>query len=261
MNMDKSPITNTGAIANYLNFAEGGLEAADPIPLPVELDFGTTGNGWADILSAINTAGRYVALDLSACTGVTEFDPNGTTSGGKDKIVSLVLPDTTESIKEDGFNSLTFRNFTNLKMVSGASVKSIGYSAFRGCTTLTMVSLPAFLSSIGAGTFAGCINLGDITIASGNSVYKHSADHRMILSKDDTTTLLAFPSAGGTVTLDGITVIGRGAFSGCTALKTVSLPAVKSIGEYAFVGCTALSTLYSPRDAARAGVRRVLPNQ
>jgi hypothetical protein len=75
--------------------------------------------------------------------------------------------------------------------------------------------------------------------------YKHSDDHRMILNKAGTE-LIAYPTASGTVTLNGITGIGDGAFSNCTALTTADFPEATTIGYRAFYHCTALTTADFP---------------
>jgi hypothetical protein len=67
----------------------------------------------------------------------------------------------------------------------------------------------------------------------------------MLLNKAETT-LIAYPSASGSITLPAITTIGDYAFSGCTALTTISLPAAQSIGVIAFYGCTALTSVSLP---------------
>ena len=93
------PLSGVSDVGHYLTTAGSiyaGTETA-PIPLPVNI---TLSSDWADLLSAIQTGGKYAALDLSACTGVTEFDP-GTANTGESKIVSLVLPDGATSVKAD----------------------------------------------------------------------------------------------------------------------------------------------------------------
>jgi hypothetical protein len=67
----------------------------------------------------------------------------------------------------------------------------------------------------------------------------------MLLNKAGTT-LIAYPAAGGTVTLPTITAIGNSAFSDCTALESVSLLAATTIGNSAFDGCTALESVSLP---------------
>jgi hypothetical protein len=181
-------------IASYLSGAGGGT-SGDPVPLAVNVDLGS--GGLADLLTAIATGGKYVALDLSTCSmDGTEFDPG--TGTGADKVTALVLPNGAESVAAGDWGDSTFQAFTALTSISGAGVEAIGEFAFADCASLTEVSLPAVVD-IGAGAFGECTSLTEVSL----------------------------PAA---------TTIGDAAFGGCTSLTGVSLPAAETIGEYAFIG-------------------------
>jgi hypothetical protein len=68
-------------------------------------------------------------------------------------------------------------------------------------------------------------------------------------------TLIEYSGADVDVTIpDGVTEIGRGAFSGCTGLTSVSIPdGVTEIGEYAFKGCTGLASVSIPGSVTQIG--------
>jgi hypothetical protein len=209
-----APLEADADIGTYLSDlpenANGGVSGG-PVILPVSLDL--SGNGWADLLDAIDDANSVsgVALDLSACTGGgAVFDPDYTVSTGKDKIVSLILPDAATSIKAaDNSSNATFRYFTNLKSVTGENVETVGEYAFSQCSALETVSLPA-ATTIGELIFYyNCTSLK-------------------------------------TANLPAATTIGRGAFWRCTALTTVNLPKVQTIGDSAFSICTALTSINLP---------------
>jgi uncharacterized ParB-like nuclease family protein len=298
----------------YLANVQGGGTADKPVPLVVDANLGN--GGWGTLRSTINDAGKYVALDISACVMVgTEFDP-GTDEAGKGYITALVLPDEAKSIVAGTYDDPTFRYFTRLKSVSGAGVETVGEAAFSGtaltsvslpaatsigedafynCTALTSVSLPAAetigdyafqsctalesvdmpaaetigdyafqsctalesvdmpasLTTISSNPFIGCTNLSSITVDSANTAF--SARDGMLLDKAGTT-LIAYPSATGSITLT-VTSIGDYAFRNCTALESVSLPLVQTIpaGSYSnstyygvFSGCTALKAIDLP---------------
>jgi hypothetical protein len=67
----------------------------------------------------------------------------------------------------------------------------------------------------------------------------------MLLSKDGKT-LICYPAASGTVTLNEIETVGYAAFDNCNALRSVNLPAATTIGGNAFWNCTTLTTVNLP---------------
>ena len=75
-------------------------------------------SNWHRLLTSINTAGLYVTLDLSSSTMPgTAFDADGGITAGKRFIVSLVLPNSAQSV-----SGLILRHFTNLRTVRGRNI-------------------------------------------------------------------------------------------------------------------------------------------
>jgi hypothetical protein len=191
--------------------AAGGT-ASNPVFLPVTLNLADSGgNGWAELLGAIDTAGKRVALDLSACTmsGMTgtpgEFDP-GAANTGESLIVSLTLPTAAESIKAGTAVAAAFQNFTGLASVTGVGIKNIGNYAFLRCAGLLEVNYPA-VENIGVGAFAVCAGLTSVNLSA------------------------------------GLTSLGQQAFLDCAVLASITLPAsLASIGPNPFAGCIGLTT-------------------
>ncbi|MDR1231175.1 MAG: leucine-rich repeat domain-containing protein [Spirochaetaceae bacterium] len=165
------PLTSIAVVAAQLAAATGGISPVNPVSLVITLDdLEDLTNGWRELLYAIQYANKYVALDLSACCPddhYGEFDPDNSISTGKDKIVSLVLPNTATNIRV-GFTEgvgygATFKHFTALKSVSGSNITSMtssnfptsGESAFSGCTALETADFPK-AETIGNVAFYNC---------------------------------------------------------------------------------------------------------
>jgi hypothetical protein len=182
---------------------------------------------------------------FQGCISLTEVSLPAATYinfNGCSSLTSVSLP-MAGGISFNGCSSLTTVSLPAATYITGA---------FNGCSSLTTLSLPATLTRIDAQAFTGCTGLETITIDDANGVYKHSGDHRMILSKDGTT-LIAYPAASGTVTLDGISGIGQGVFENCTGLTEISSPDVAIIGGRAFYSCSSLTTVSLPAAAIIGG--------
>ena len=106
-----------------------------------------------------------------------------------------------------------------------SSVKSIGDSAFYGCTNLKRVTIPNSVTYIGAYAFYNCPALTKVNIPKGVTVIEPwSFGHCTSLQS------ITIPN--------GITAIGEYAFCSCSALTKVVIPGnVSSIGNSAFFGC------------------------
>jgi hypothetical protein len=228
---------NLDTLVNLLTTAGGRPLAESPLPLVVDVSLNSA--NWNALLTALDSAGKYVSLDLSTCampSGNTEFDP-GAGAIGVDKIVSLVLPNGAASVKAGaGWDSSisrcdsTFTHFTALTSVSGTGITAVDEYAFSGCTVLTTVSLPA-AAGIGDYAFEGCTALEMVNLPAMTSINMEAFKNCTAL------TTVSLPAAAG---------IGNSAFSGCSALETVSLPAATDIDDDAFWGCTALETVSLP---------------
>ena len=178
----------------------------------------TAPNGvWCSLLDIIEDANKLVELDLSEC-GLqgTEFNPDSSVLIGKDKIVSLALPDMAISIKAGSLDEPAFINFSNLKACSGANIINIGNCAFYTCSSLETVEFPV-VKDFGAFAFLECTALESVS----------------------------FPLAQS---------IDFAAFSHCTALVSVEFPMAQSIGGAAFssTGSEAL-TIYMGDTAPSLG--------
>jgi hypothetical protein len=211
---DAAPLTGLDGLAD----APGGNTADNPVSLT--LSGSLTNDSWAITLTVIAGAGKYVSLDLSACTmDETVFAPG--TYAGANRITALVLPDAAKSIPAGDYSSPTFRAFTALASLSGAGVETIGDWAFYRHGFLTSVSLPA-ATSIGSAAFGYCTRLTSVslpavqTIANASGYYSNSNYYTV------------------------------GVFSGCTSLASVNLPAAQTIGYEAFSGCTNLAAVSLP---------------
>ena len=112
-----------------------------------------------------------------------------------------------------------------------ASVTSIGKAAFYNCDNLTEVEIPAAVKTIGELAFAECVGLGEVVMDDASALTTIGKN-----AFDGCIELVSFKLTGK------LTTIESGAFRNCVKLSKVELPeSVKEIGAQAYVGCDALN--------------------
>ena len=276
----ESVLTNTNDIGPYLAAQAGGTSTDNPVHLPLGLQL--TETNWQNTLAAIDTAGKFVALDLTACTRSSSNTSGGLRSDGtfdpgsyydntfsNNRIVSITLPDAATSIAawtdDDWIFMPPFSRFGALRKIEGKNIITIGDNAFGGTYYLTSVSFPQ-ATSIGSLVFNNCHYLESISFhatatVSIDSFYACSSLSSFTLTGTgplstiengralvrNHTELVAYPSASGNIILDNITTISPYAFFNTRNLTSVSFPQVTSIGEYAFAVSLNLTSVYFPQ--------------
>ena len=138
----------------------------------------------------------------------------------------------------------------------------VPWKDFRG--TITTVSLPQGLTTIGTYAFAHCRVLSSITLPNTVTIigdyafYDCDALINMVIPESVTTIgNNAFLYCDGltNVTLpSGITAVEDNAFASCPSLTTITIPnGVTTIGNYAFYDCDALTTVNMPNTLITIG--------
>ena len=124
-----------------------------------------------------------------------------------------------------------FKNCSGLARVTiPAGVTEIGYGAFNGCTALTYVSVPSSVETIGGFTFNGCTSLGSITLPEGLKTIGHHAFQGCSNLRD-----APIP--------ESVTRIEERAFSSCGFTTVVIPDSVTSIGQEVFYGCRGVTRI------------------
>ena len=122
-----------------------------------------------------------------------------------------------------------------------ATITTIGKYAFEDCTGLTSLNLPAGITSIGRCAFGGCSGLTSLTLPAGITSISDEAFYLW-----SGLTSLTLPA--------GITSIGSDAFCGCSGLTSLALPAgITEIGGSAFFACSGLTSLTLPAGITEIG--------
>ncbi len=190
------------------------------------------------------------SIDLSE-VNITTFPNNSLFN--KTKLKEVLLPNTLTEIIDVLSGCKLLKS-----IVIPANVETIGYSAFKGCTALTTVTLESgsklkiikggFFDygswSDSRGAFSGCTSLKSIIIPAGVEIIEEAA------FKDCTAlTTVTFEPGSMLKTIKGGYCSGSfpasyGAFSGCTSLNSITIPAsAETIEGVAFKDCTALTTV------------------
>ena len=148
-----------------------------------------------------------------------------------------------------------FRGCSSLTSITiPNSVTSIGSYAFNKCSSLTSITIPNSVISIGERAFYGCSSLASVTIP--NSVTSiedyafYDCSSLTSVTIPNSVTSIRHYAFDGCLSLKSLTIpnsvtsIGVGAFSYCSALTSITIPnSVTSIGSHAFDGCSKLRSL------------------
>jgi len=206
---------------------------------------------------------KFDDLDLPVrVIGEKAFKDNG-------MLVSVVLPQGITRIDsgysgyfgEDGVHYEgvgAFRKCSSLTSITiPNSVTSMGDWAFKWCTGLTSITIPNSVTSIGGCAFYKCSSLTSVTIPEGVThigacAFSGCSSLTSITIPNSVTSIdgIAFEGCSSltSVTIpESVTHIGCNAFQGCSSLTSIKIPeSVTHIGYYAFSGCSSLTSITIP---------------
>ena len=218
----------------------------------------------------------YLSIDGSQMP-VTRID---VAFSGKTQLQKVTVPAAVKALPENMFrdctslNAVTFASGSQLQTIGKWAFMSTAVAAieipegvtelsdgvFKNCLSLTEITLPSNLVSVGGGCFYNCKALTTVNVCADNltiadrafysceSLETINSANPLQLSSDISKLGMEFE---GCKSLKAVSVaggmIGSFAFDGCESLVSVGIAeGVKTIGEYAFDGCTSLKRILLP---------------
>ena len=201
-------------------------------------DINIEGNNFIAEDGAIYTSDKTTLIAYPTASGDVIIDNSVTTIGDSafcfSDITSVAIPNSVTEIGEDAFSSSSLKTVKSL-----GTITSIPAWCFTHCENLESITIPASVTSIDGGAFGYCPNLTDINIEGNNFIYEDG-----VIYTSDKTTLVAFPNATGSITIeDTVTNINDHAFYS-TNISSITIPStVSSIGVGIFRFCSNLKSV------------------
>ena len=154
------------------------------------------------------------------------------------------LADFEYEISDDGICITKYKGDKSTVEIPNGVVR-LESQAFKKCTFLTSITIPASVKSIWGGAFYECVNLKTIFYIGDVASWCGISGLSNIMSNNRTLYIGGKKVEGDLVIPDSATSIGGSAFSGCKGLTSITIPnSVTSIGDYAFDGCNNLQDIY-----------------
>jgi hypothetical protein len=260
VNLDLSACTKGEQTSGGGLYSTGGFDANN-IEAPTVVGLILPGEATSILATASGTVSRFT----TGFTALEEIRGEEIITLNMNALATIPTLVTASFPKAETVGNYVFRYCSNLSAVDLPAMKSLGSYALTGCEALITLHLPANFATITQNPFA-VSGITTFTVDPANPTY--SASGGMLLSKDGTT-LIAYPSAAGDVTLpDTITALGQNALnsssirsinlsrvttmenssiSTCSLLETINAPDLSVISSSAFSRSTALTTLNIPR--------------
>ena len=211
------------------------------------------------VLSASAYDGTYEGLHYN----VTDTGEIEIAKCNKDAATVVNIPTEIDGKPVTSIGKHAFSGFSLTEITIPDSVASIGEYAFYGCTSLTEITIPDSVTSIGDCSFWGCTSLTEITLPDSVTYigYKAFLDTPWLKIKQAENPLVIVnhilidgTTCTGSVSIpSGVTSIGVWAFDGCISLTEITIPDSVTSIESTFEGCTSLTEITIPNSVTSIG--------
>ena len=188
-------------------------------------------------LSVLPTEAFLKCTNIKSVTLPNTLTAIGTQAFCGSSLVSISIPAGVKTIGNGTFNlctslqTVTFEKGSQLKAFENSS----GWGGvFQSCTSLTTIEIPASVETIGYNAFFGCSSLKTVTFEKGSQLK----------------TIDGFESCTSLTTIEipaSVETIKYSAFNGCTSLKTVTFEKGSQLKTVdGFKSCRSLTTIEIP---------------
>ena len=221
--------------------------AAFAVDTPVsQLTFSTNSNNEI-VITGFASGISLTEINIPSTINTLPVTTIGNFAFDGSSITNATLPASLTTIELYAFGS------SDIQTIEMPGVKTIEEAAFENCQSLTAVTLPVSLQTIGSTSFGYCGSLATLTVDPNNLNYK--SINNVLFNKSGTELILYSIGQNATsyTVPSDVQTIGEGAFAG-SSLVSITLPnSIQTIDSYSFMDCNDLESIILPNSIQTIG--------